>query len=536
MNKNKIFKFGPFCLDPQKRYLTKDGETVPLTDQSFDILLYLLEKEGQWIDKEAILKHFWKEFDSPGSKVDDSYLSHPLGKIWKALSDKSGRNEYIETIRKDKKRKAQIRFIGKVEIVYEEDPLPSPEPIIDTPPDTGKSFQEWLFDLSQEKAIKTIIFSCVLLTIILSVILCFSSKREIAASVASAVQMITILILIFYLPKADKSQNQGNHAIDEKVIETLGYEKPEDLKQAIKVAKRFQSHYELYWRFAWSAWAFVYLLILMTDIYKQIKGEPLVFIVKDGFNNISTVSIILCYIILYKPIVAEKTKLNDSDALWSNRIEIAGLVCVAVPLVLEYIILVSLTYSNISNKEIALLYVEHGFSLISGILAGIAIALYVGRLQSRYFNPPLWLIILLFSYTAVQPFYWDIAAPQLAAPQLFTDKELTNVQSIELIEGKIDGETVKKTENPQLQKLDEQLDKQLKDQRNQQPAREMISQIAPVVLINLTLILKCLLYLYTTWILQSGRLLFYLERIGKTDQEKVEKEWSAFQTILGKKG
>jgi hypothetical protein len=56
-------------------------------------------------------------------------------------------------------------------------------------------------------------------------------------------------------------------------------------------------------------------------------------------------------------------------------------------------------------------------------------------------------------------------------------------------------------------------------------------EVWAVILLDVALILKCLLYLYMAWLFQSGRLLFYLVRVRRTYQ-KVEMEWQDFRKVL----
>jgi len=104
---------------------------------------------------------------------------------------------------------------------------------------------------------------------------------------------------------------------------------------------------------------------------------------------------------------------------------------------------------------------------ISGIIGGIAMALYVGRLQSKFLGPPPLLVIALYSYTAIQSLF------------------------VFLEEG----------------------------------------QVAAVILMDLALFLKYVLFLYMTWLFQSGRLLFYLVRVRRTYGE-VKSEWQGFRNVL----
>ena len=51
-NHTSVFTFHPFCLDPAKRLLSRDGQTVSLTPKEFDTLLVLVEARGSVVNKE----------------------------------------------------------------------------------------------------------------------------------------------------------------------------------------------------------------------------------------------------------------------------------------------------------------------------------------------------------------------------------------------------------------------------------------------------------------------------------------------------
>lgn len=86
---------------------------------------------------------------------------------------------------------------------------------------------------------------------------------------------------------------------------------------------------------------------------------------------------------------------------------------------------------------------------LSGVLGGVAMALYVGRLQSKFRGSALWLPPLLYFYTTLQPLYAHIGRERKWAVWIITGM----------------------------------------------------------------LALKCLLYLYVVWLFRSSRLLFYFLRV-----------------------
>ncbi len=100
-------------------------------------------------------------------------------------------------------------------------------------------------------------------------------------------------------------------------------------------------------------------------------------------------------------------------------------------------------------------------------------ALYVGRLQSKFLGPSPGIVMALYSYTAIQSlFIFLVGVPE--------GKQIFDKQTITLI---------------------------------------------AVLLINIALLLKCLLYLYMTRLFQSGDLLFYFLKVRQTflnvDEERL---------------
>ena len=88
-------------------------------------------------------------------------------------------------------------------------------------------------------------------------------------------------------------------------------------------------------------------------------------------------------------------------------------------------------------------------NLLSGVVGSITLALFVGRIQSKFLGPTTWLALAFYLYVAIQSLY------------------------VTLLEG----------------------------------------EAWSAAIIVAALILKCLLYLYVAWLFKSGRLLYYLVRV-----------------------
>ena len=90
-----VYRFGPFLLDQSERTLFHGVELVPLTPKAFDTLVVLLESAGHLVTKERLLEQVW-----PETFVEEAVLSVNISTLRKALSKRSGKQQYIKTISK----------------------------------------------------------------------------------------------------------------------------------------------------------------------------------------------------------------------------------------------------------------------------------------------------------------------------------------------------------------------------------------------------------------------------------------------------
>ncbi len=84
--------FGPFCLWPDERLLTRDGEPVAIGGRSFDLLVALIEDPGQMLSKRILLKRVW-----PDVVVEDGSLRFHMASLRKLLGDGRDGARYIAT-------------------------------------------------------------------------------------------------------------------------------------------------------------------------------------------------------------------------------------------------------------------------------------------------------------------------------------------------------------------------------------------------------------------------------------------------------
>ena len=84
--------FGPFCLSPGERLLTKHGKAVEIGGRSFDLLVVLTEQPGRVLSKRELLKRVWSDV-----VVEDGSLRWHMASLRKLLGDGTDGARYIAT-------------------------------------------------------------------------------------------------------------------------------------------------------------------------------------------------------------------------------------------------------------------------------------------------------------------------------------------------------------------------------------------------------------------------------------------------------
>jgi TolB-like protein/DNA-binding winged helix-turn-helix (wHTH) protein len=103
------YEFGRFTLIATEERLLCDGNVVPLAPKVFDTLLLLVEKHGQLVQKEELLKVLW-----PDTVVEEVGLAHNVSQLRRVLGDSAEDPKFIETL-----PKRGYRFIAAVRALDE---------------------------------------------------------------------------------------------------------------------------------------------------------------------------------------------------------------------------------------------------------------------------------------------------------------------------------------------------------------------------------------------------------------------------------
>lgn len=89
-----MYYFGSFCLNQTEKQLLRHGEPVRLAPKAFDLLLVLIQNQGNLVTKERLLAEVW-----PHVFVEEANLSVNVASLRKVL-DEGDKRRYIQTVPK----------------------------------------------------------------------------------------------------------------------------------------------------------------------------------------------------------------------------------------------------------------------------------------------------------------------------------------------------------------------------------------------------------------------------------------------------
>src|SRR5215475_3897028 len=116
LTNRRIYEFDDFRVDTGQFLLSRAGSTRPISPTVFRILLILLERAGESVSKEELMKYVW-----PDSFVEEGNLNRNVSTLRKVLQEKPSDHRYIETI-----PKTGYRFIAPVRVIDYQPPANVP--------------------------------------------------------------------------------------------------------------------------------------------------------------------------------------------------------------------------------------------------------------------------------------------------------------------------------------------------------------------------------------------------------------------------
>ncbi|HTD95908.1 MAG TPA: tetratricopeptide repeat protein [Edaphobacter sp.] len=88
-----IYEFEDCRLDAGRLLLSRAGKQVPLTPKAFDTLLLLIQRKGEIVTKEELLRTIW-----PDTIVEENNLNQHISTLRRVLGESRGENRFIVTV------------------------------------------------------------------------------------------------------------------------------------------------------------------------------------------------------------------------------------------------------------------------------------------------------------------------------------------------------------------------------------------------------------------------------------------------------
>jgi DNA-binding response OmpR family regulator len=89
-----VLRCGALALDPTARKACIDGDHLDLTPKEFNILEYLMRRQGEVVSHEDLLEHVWDDATNAFTNV----VRVHMGSLRRKMGEDAGQPRYIETV------------------------------------------------------------------------------------------------------------------------------------------------------------------------------------------------------------------------------------------------------------------------------------------------------------------------------------------------------------------------------------------------------------------------------------------------------
>lgn len=502
MSESEEYLFDHFCLSvrpggdgPVEVTLYSKGRPQTLTQQEAKTLQILVEKQGLFVETNTLAREVCGD-----DRADEGVIHTAVSGLRRIFNDPAKVGEFIRNERKKGycfvkavRRARDGESDAEASAQSEGGAAQAAQPVEETAltqagdrevvaarPGVADVAAEELKDqvisfrelwLSAGKMVRWVVSLGIVLTVAVSVVAVVrgwqsiddANTQSLILAYVSTPQLFMLLFAIGYVLPGPRRLGEG-------FGKAAGYENPREGDDARYIAEKSLGRYTIYWRGILAFWLFLYCCLVFLDPGNVgAGGYPLKDISTTLFNNLSTAMFVLCYNVLNQPVEIKAGEREISDTPW---------LLWSIALVLAFL-LVEIVAWRFFPSQVERERLLYACGLVSGIVGAIGMALYMGRLQSKFLGPSPWLVIALYSYTAIQPlFIFLVNVPR--------GKQVFDAATVTLI---------------------------------------------AVVLVNIALILKCMLYLYVALLFKSGSLLFYFVKVRRS-YLNVDRERREFRKFL----
>jgi DNA-binding winged helix-turn-helix (wHTH) protein len=444
------YLFGRFCLrvaPDASMTLLSDGRAVGLTTGELTILRVLLENRGQFVKTKVLL-----DCVTQSPRASENIVHGAVRELRRTLHDA----ELIKT-----ERTRGYCFTGDVTVddqAVEVANSPITDGVVDAR-NVRASPDEHLTDRDKRRDtffIVALLVSAAVFLLPFGLAFAGGSWQNVTKQVGF-IQALMILVALgydFFLTSTS--------AVNREAVET---------RRALLAVQQLRRS----WRLLLASWCLLYVALLVSQGLALSSANATaqwqaLQVITTLLNNTSALMLVLCYLVLNRPTVIRIAG-REIDDLPLGR----GLLVVGLFGLVEAALVIYFEKTGHADYSGAVLF---GADLLSGIAGGIAMALFISRLDSRLLGASRLLPIIpivLYFYVVIQPFYpllnWTFPLGR-AVPEHFD-----------------------------------------------------------LWVMQLAFVLKSVMYIFVTELFKSERFLFYMI-FARRAYDDVDKEWNAFKGRL----
>lgn len=402
------YEFGPYKLDTadtSERRLLCRGEPLKIQNKQFSLLCVLVKNHGQYVSSEDLIKELWAEtYTEPEDK------SH-----WATLNRSTNQQKLHKQISllKDVIKEAKIGNTNKAYALL--------TPVVDIL-STDLKFGKWIFRSRKGRWVSLALGVIVALSVLYLSLHYLAPDGRLAigepAAVLSLLQAGAVAIALAFsfiiFDRGGRSFPASGTAADASVMKACGYTDSSEWETAKTIAQEALEKYNRYWKLLLSSWVFLYVTIAFAPPTETLWGSDQQYYVAQRiaatfFNNWNSLALALCYVVLNYPTAPGKVGPNRSHLRLAKIILIVGVVGISLFAAAEALLVFNLLPAWLGAADAG--KVIFRADVASGLIGGVALAQYVGRIQSRFLHPPTLLPLVFYLYAVIQPLYQFIPDP-----------------------------------------------------------------------------------------------------------------------------
>jgi hypothetical protein len=193
------------------------------------------------------------------------------------------------------------------------------------------------------------------------------------------------------------------------LMKKFGYDDPEVWNDAKAGAKIALGDYAVYWKLLLGSWFFLYSLLFLTQYLDSEAWQPAkpllyaLYVALTAFNNCNSLMISLCFIVLDNTTAYRSEEEQHRHKAHLHRIMKWGVAAIILFAIVEsFLLFVFATNALGSVKDNPVIMKA---DVVSGIVGGITLALYIGRVQTRLLSPSPWISLAFYLYAVIQPLF-----------------------------------------------------------------------------------------------------------------------------------